>query len=140
MASLAKLFTRALSDIQLAPISNNETTTLSAGNAVYYYATFDIPNEESLFRIGMTVKVDIEYNSRKNVLSIPVAALNSRINGDTATVYIVRNAVKVPQEIKIGADDQLFVEVSSGLQPEDEVVVAQPAESKKVDDEGIFGL
>lgn len=87
-------------------------------------AAFHVPNPEGLLRPGLKAEFSIVVSTRENVLSIPRAA----IQGDAAErfVYIkdydLKNAF-VKTNVVLGAQNDQFVEVLSGLFPGDEVVV-----------------
>jgi len=86
-------------------------------------AAFHVANPEKLLRPGMKAEFSIVVSQREGVMSIP----RSAVQGDPAQrlVYVkdfeLKNAfVKAP--ITLGAQNDLFVEVVSGLLPGDEVV------------------
>jgi cobalt-zinc-cadmium efflux system membrane fusion protein len=86
-------------------------------------AAFHVANPERLLRPGMKAEFSIVVSQRENVMSIPRTA----VQGDPAQrfVYVkdfeLKNAfVKAP--VVLGAQNDRFVEVVSGLLPGDEVV------------------
>lgn len=86
-------------------------------------AAFHVANPEHRLRPGMKAEFSIVVSQRDNVLSIP----RSAVQGDPAQrfVYVkdyeLANAfVKAP--VRLGAQNDRFVEVVSGLLPGDEVV------------------
>lgn len=86
-------------------------------------AAFHVANPENVLRPGMKAEFNIVVSERENVMSIPRSALQ----GDPAQrfVYVkdyeLKNAfVKAP--VVLGAQNDRFVEVVSGLLPGDEVV------------------
>ncbi len=86
-------------------------------------AAFHVANPEHRLRPGMKAEFSIVVSQRDNVLSIP----RSAVQGDPAQrfVYVkdyeLANAfVKAP--VRLGAQNDRFVEVLSGLLPGDEVV------------------
>lgn len=86
-------------------------------------AAFHLANAEHLLRPGMKAEFSIVVSERENVLSIPREA----VQGDPAHRFIyvkdyeLKNAfVKAP--VVLGAQNDRFVEVISGLLPGDEVV------------------
>lgn len=86
-------------------------------------AAFHVANPEHQLRPGMKAEFSIVVSQRDNVLSIP----RSAVQGDPAQrfVYVkdyeLANAfVKAP--VQLGAQNDRFVEVVSGLLPGDEVV------------------
>lgn len=86
-------------------------------------AAFHMANPDQLLRPGMRAEFSIVVSQREGVLSIP----RSAVQGDSAQrfVYVkdydLKNAfVKAP--VMLGAQNDDFVEVTSGLLPGDEVV------------------
>lgn len=86
-------------------------------------AAFHVDNPDRLLRPGMKAEFSLVVSQRENVMSIP----RSAVQGDAAQrfVYIkdyeLKNAfVKVP--VALGAQNDRFAEVVSGLLPGDEVV------------------
>ena len=86
-------------------------------------AAFHVANPEKLLRPGMKAEFSIVVSQRENVMSIP----RSAVQGDPAQrfVYVkdfeLKNAfVKAP--VTLGAQNDRYVEVVSGLLPGDEVV------------------
>jgi cobalt-zinc-cadmium efflux system membrane fusion protein len=86
-------------------------------------AAFHVSNPERLLRPGMKAEFSVVVSQRENVMSIPRTA----VQGDPAQrfVYVkdfeLKNAfVKAP--VVLGAQNDRFVEVVSGLLPGDEVV------------------
>lgn len=86
-------------------------------------AIFRVPNEELKMRPGMRAEFSIVMAKRENVMSVPRAALQ----GDPANrvVYVkdfdLKNAfLRTP--VQVGAMNDRYVEIISGLMPGDEVV------------------
>jgi biotin carboxyl carrier protein len=86
-------------------------------------AAFHVANPEKLLRPGMKAEFSIVVSQRESVMSIP----RSAVQGDPAQrfVYVkdfeLKNAfVKAP--VTLGAQNDRYVEVVSGLLPGDEVV------------------
>ena len=86
-------------------------------------AAFHVANPESVLRPGMKAEFSIVVSARENVMTIP----RSAVQGDPAQrfVYVkdyeLKNAfVKAP--VVLGAQNDRYVEVVSGLLPGDEVV------------------
>jgi cobalt-zinc-cadmium efflux system membrane fusion protein len=84
---------------------------------------FTLQNQENSLRPGMNAECRVILNQRKNVLSVPRAALQ----GDNSRrfVYVkdfdLANAfIKTP--VQVGEMNDRFVEIVSGLLPADEVV------------------
>lgn len=110
------------------------------------------------FRPGMTANVDIQTESRANVLSVPIEAITSRSDSamqktadttkkkadnkkvekeiDSKEVIFVLNKSTVNlKKVKTGIQDNNFIEIKEGLSEKDKVVVAPySAVSRKLKD------
>lgn len=92
-----------------------ETNTLEAA--------FHVPNPETLLRPGMRAEFSIVASAREGVMAIPREAVQGDGAGRFVFVkdYELKNAfVKTP--VVLGAQNDRFAEVTSGLLPGDEVV------------------
>lgn len=74
---------------------------------------------------GMFSRLSINYDQRADALVVPRSALLE--DGGKPAVYVVRDGKAVRVELGLGYDDAGFVEVRTGLQPGDEVVIAGKA-------------
>ena len=86
-------------------------------------AIFELPNPEQLLRPDMRAEFSIVLSKREGVTSVPREALQGDATDRFLYVadYDLKNAfVKVP--VVIGAMNDRFVEITSGLLPGDEVV------------------
>ena len=71
----------------------------------------------------MTADVVIDVADKKDVLSLPLSALRSTLE-DSAVVYVLdENGMVVEKTIKTGLKDDQYIEIISGITPEDEVVI-----------------
>lgn len=91
------------------------------------------------FRPGMSASVDIQTNTKKGVLSIPIQAVTTRVDsveikGELVTekadnepkemvFVVVSDSVKL-QPVITGIQDSRFIEILSGLSIDDQIVVA----------------
>ncbi len=133
-------YSSTLRDIAPAPesITNEDTSGFavpgaSAGasrTAMYYNGQFDVDNADGRLRSYMTAQVRIVLGRAKGVLTIPSAALGARAADGSYGVQ-VRGTDGRPatRRITTGLDDQINVEVRSGLQQGEQVVLAQTADA-----------
>ncbi|AWH37611.1 efflux transporter periplasmic adaptor subunit [Stenotrophomonas sp. ZAC14D1_NAIMI4_6] len=133
-------YSSTLRDIAPAPesITNEDTSGFAAPGAsagasrtaMYYNGQFDVDNADGRLRSYMTAQVRIVLGRAKGVLTIPSAALGARAADGSYSVQ-VRGADGRPaaRRITIGLDDQINVEVRSGLQQGEQVVLAHTAEA-----------
>jgi len=84
-------------------------------------AEIDVRNEESSLAPGMFAEVVLDLRSHQGALVVPPAALVSE--GTSKAVFIVENGVVRKVPIKTDIDDGVWVEVTSGLSGDEEVVV-----------------
>ena len=113
-----------LDAVKLAPVHITDVTE-SANNAIYYYATFKVPNSQQKLRISMTAAVTIILDKRENVLTIPLSALGRMIAQDQYYVTVLRaDGEKEQVAVKIGLKDEAKVEILEGLAEGDEVVLS----------------
>ena len=86
-------------------------------------AAFHVSNPETLLRPGMRAEFSIVAASREGVMSVPREALQGDAAGRFVYVkdYELKNAF-VKTAVVIGAQNERFAEVTSGLLPGDEVV------------------
>jgi len=135
LGDAGRRYCSTLRDIAPAPesITNEDASSLtspalSAGSrtAMYYNGQFDVDNSDGRLRSYMTAQVRIVLGRAHNVLTIPSAALGARA-GDGSYSVQVRGADgrAVARRIAIGLDDQIQVEVRSGLKQGEQVVLAQ---------------
>jgi cobalt-zinc-cadmium efflux system membrane fusion protein len=101
----------------------SHVAVVADGDSATIEAAFHVPNPETLLRPGMKAEFSIVISQREGVMSIPRGA----VQGDVAErfVYIkdyeLENAF-VKTGVVLGAQNDRFVEVVSGLFPGDEVL------------------
>ena len=81
----------------------------------------DIPNPVQELTPGMFAEVTLDLQRHKNALVIPPAALITESLPRAVFVVSGRGSTEVP--VKTGIDDGVWVEVTSGLTGEEDVVV-----------------
>ncbi|MEG0186253.1 MAG: efflux transporter periplasmic adaptor subunit, partial [Stenotrophomonas sp.] len=131
-------YSSTLRDIAPAPesITNEDTSalaspSLSAGSrtAMYYNGQFDVDNADGRLRSYMTAQVRIVLGRARHVLTIPSAALGARAADGSYSVQVPgSDGQPLARRITIGLDDQIRVEVRSGLEEGEQVVLVQANE------------
>ncbi len=149
-------------------IANSATST---GVSIDQVTTFDVKvlllpesyqhlitdRSPNPFRPGMSATVDIQTETKTDVLSIPIQAVTTRL--DTAdmeqgeegitladedpkeVVFVVSAEMVRQREVKTGIQDNNFIEVLSGITLEEEVVVAPySAISRKLQDSTLIEI
>ncbi|MGB0839267.1 MAG: efflux RND transporter periplasmic adaptor subunit [Chitinophagales bacterium] len=88
------------------------------------------------FRPGMSCSVDIETKKLANIVTVPIQAVTTREIPDSLrtnetgeeelqeVVFIQVNGKVQPQNVKVGVQDEKYIEILDGLQGEESVVSA----------------
>jgi len=91
------------------------------GSSIKEYATYvEVVDSPKGLRPGMTAEVSIRVDQSENALQLPVQAVFER--GGRRFVLVHGAKGLAPQEVKIGANNDKFVVVQSGLQQDQEVL------------------
>jgi HlyD family secretion protein len=132
-------------------IANSATST---GISIDQVTTFDVKvlllhesyqrliseRSPNPFRPGMSATVDIQTETKTDVLSIPIQAVTTRVDTSDAqldgeditlidedpkeVVFVVSGEMVRLREVETGIQDNSFIEIRSGLTLDEEVVVA----------------
>jgi len=90
-------------------------------NLVIYPVEVEILDSDDRIRPGMTADLDIIVGEAENVICIPKHAV---INREGKTIVLVRKDGKfIPEEIVVGLDDNVKVEIKSGLSENDTLMI-----------------
>jgi HlyD family secretion protein len=104
------------------------------------------PGELNPFRPGMSATVDIQTETRKGILTVPIQSVTTRndttkiqvtpSNDDMRTlVFITDGTHAFAKDVKTGIQDNNFIEITTGLKEGDQVITAPfSAISKKLSD------
>ncbi|MWN32399.1 efflux RND transporter periplasmic adaptor subunit [Gilliamella sp. Pra-s65] len=117
--------------IEPAPESiNTETNAISSSSsttksAIYYNGLFDVDNPDHVLRISMTAQVYIVLSEAKDVLTIPSQAIQKKLGNNKAIVYLLNQSKEIEErEVTLGIDNNVNVEVKSGVKEGDTIVVS----------------
>lgn len=83
----------------------------------------DLPNPDGALRDGMYGRATIGLQDSNDHLSLPVACVLERTGKGKGAVRVVRDGRVARVPVELGADDGSLIEVVSGLEPRDQVVV-----------------
>ena len=98
-------------------------------NVVNYDVVVEITDPyDGLLRPEMTASVTIQLDARENVLAVPVKAVK-RERGKSV-VYALVNGRPHPREVKVGWKDSQWVEIVSGLEEGQTVLLDAPGAIK----------
>ncbi|HEY3319044.1 MAG TPA: HlyD family efflux transporter periplasmic adaptor subunit [Planctomycetota bacterium] len=88
-----------------------------------YPLNIDLRKGDLGIKPGVTTKVEIEITELKNVLQLPVTAVFTR---DGRNIAYVKDGKITAREVKIGSANDLFVEIVSGLNEGETVLLYEP--------------
>lgn len=133
-----RTFTGKLERIDPAPSSYSQSTSTASSSsssssssnsqAIYYNSDIIADNLDRTLRIDMTADVTIDIESKKNVSTLPLTALRTTKDKE-ATVFVLEGGQVHEKTIGIGIKDDQYVEVVSGLENTDSVVIGDDVES-----------
>ncbi|MFI5605833.1 efflux RND transporter periplasmic adaptor subunit [Amycolatopsis sp. NPDC051903] len=104
-----------------ATVSKVDLTPTSSGSVVSYGAQLALTNPPTGLRPGQSASVVITVAEADNVLSVPAAAVTT--TGTTNVVTVQQNGQNVPRQVEIGVRGESTVEIKSGLDEGDSVVL-----------------
>ncbi|CAM4133984.1 macrolide transporter subunit MacA [Serratia silvae] len=113
----SKRYDGVLKDIQPTPEKVN--------NAIFYYARFEVPNPQGLLRLQMTAQVHIQLAGVSDALVIPLAALGDQIADNRYHISVLKQGKEEKREVTIGIRNNVDVQIVSGLQAGEEVIVSR---------------
>jgi membrane fusion protein (multidrug efflux system) len=116
----AEIRVDAMPDEVYAAIIDRISPTINQTNGTFR-ATAYIDNRLGLLAPGMFGRFEIAYEKHENVLTIPSAAVLDE--GDETVVYVVDNGSAVRRIIQTGIEENGVVEVLTGLEASDRIVV-----------------
>ena len=103
-------------------------------------------------RPGMSASVDIQTETRKNILSVPIQSVTTRTdttNGKTSTsaenvrtlLFTTDGKYAFAKDVKTGIQDNNYIEITSGVKEGDQIVTAPfSAISKKLSDSTLIQI
>ncbi|WP_163715868.1 efflux RND transporter periplasmic adaptor subunit [Mangrovibacterium lignilyticum] len=90
------------------------------------------------FRPGMSATVDVQTDTRNDVIAVPIQAVTTRMPEDTAkdslqtteqkgaekqeVVFVMRDGRAYSQPVETGIQDNMSIEIESGLKAGDEII------------------
>ena len=107
---------------------NKITETADTTSAIYYYGKLVVPNERGVLRIGMTTHNTIVIGSVRDALIVPAMAVE--YGGGKARVKVLDGDRVVVREVKTGLSDNLNIQIVSGLEEGEEVILATMSQSE----------
>jgi HlyD family secretion protein len=95
--------------------------TIQSG-VVFYETTLELEKLDEMFRDGMSATADVVVEERKDVLLLPVGAV-SREGGSYYVTKMLGEKQSERIEIKVGLNNGRFMEILSGLEVGDRVLI-----------------
>ncbi len=89
---------------------------------ITYRVKVHITNPEKILKLGMTANLDFLLENREQILTVPKSAV--LVQGDKQFVFKVRNQKVFKGVVETGMEGEEFIEITSGLQPGEYVIVA----------------
>ena len=95
-------------------------------NNVTIYEVDLIPQEVlAIFRSGMNVTINFVEQSKENALLVPLEAVQREGEESFVMVKNAQNQEGLKQNVKVGISDDKNMEILSGLNPKDQVIVKE---------------
>lgn len=99
----------------------------TGGSLTTYPVTVSISNPPELLRVGMTAQINIITAENVDVVAAPVAALNVR-GEDVVVNVLLDNATVQEVVVETGTQGSNFVEITSGLEGGETVIIGDVGE------------
>lgn len=116
--------------------TSSSSTSSSSSSAVYYNGLFDVKNPDHRLRVSMTAQVTIVSGEAKNVLLVPVAAVEEDGPDQRAMIRVLEHDRVVVKPIKLGLKDSLNAQVLSGLNEGENIILGDSNSSPARADSG----
>ncbi|HBI02848.1 MAG TPA: RND transporter [Paenibacillaceae bacterium] len=117
----------ALNKEMTGSVSSISSTAINENGIAYFSAVIDLPKDNSI-KVGMTAEAKILNKQAKDVLSIPVKALQFDTDDKPYVLIKQEKGAPVKKYVKVGINDGKTVEITEGLK-EGQVVSYIPIES-----------
>ena len=135
LGATGKQYRGVLRAIEPGPtLLSGDDSTLKIGDdeAIYYNALFDVENPDNLLRFGMTAQVSIVLDSAVDVLLVPSQVLIKKSGPNPSYQVPVKNSDQVEyRNVKVGINNKVYVQILSGLNEGEEIVIGQSSASDK---------
>ncbi len=111
-----------------AKVLNIDPVGTVTSGVVTYPVTVALTDADAAVKPGLTANLAIEVDRRDNVLLVPTRAVHTQ--GTLKTVNVMRNVKSVATIVSTGLSNDTMVEITSGLNQGDQVVVSQTTTSQ----------
>lgn len=89
---------------------------------ITYRVKVHITNPEKILKLGMTANLDFLLENREQILTVPKSAV--LVQGEKQFAFKVRNQKVFKREVETGMEGEEFIEITSGLEAGENVIVA----------------
>jgi macrolide-specific efflux system membrane fusion protein len=113
---------------KVTSIAPTAASSSSSSSVVSYAVTIDVASPPKTLRSGMTSNITITTASAPQVLSVPAAAIRGT-NGNYSVLVLV-NGTPQAQPVEVGLMTSSLVEIKSGLNEGDEVVIGTSSQQR----------
>lgn len=90
------------------------------GNTTILNVIVEVLNPDNHIKPGFLANLEIDIDSRENVLLLPLECVVD--DGNTKSVTVVKNDKTIKRQIKTGIYDELYIEIIEGLSENDKVL------------------
>jgi macrolide-specific efflux system membrane fusion protein len=118
-------FDAVVRDVEPAPEGLAASDNLPADKAIYFNGLLEVANPDRQLRIGMTAQVSIVLDAATDVTLVPVSAVQQQ--GNRSFVQVMANGQPVERDVTTGLNDKVNIEIRSGLNEGDTVVLGAAA-------------
>ena len=99
--------------LRISPIVDAQSGT--------FKVTLAVPNQDAKLKAGMFTRVELKYDTHENVITIPYNALINQ--DDKLALYVIDGTNASRREVKLGYREGDTVEIVSGINPGEQVVI-----------------
>ncbi|MET1072670.1 MAG: efflux RND transporter periplasmic adaptor subunit [Umezawaea sp.] len=117
-----------------AKVTNVDLLPTTSNNVVQYGVDLALTNAPAALKPGQSASVEITVASATGVLAVPSAAVSTL--GAASTVTVLENGAETRKSVEIGVRGDQYVQVTSGLSENEQVVLPQVATGSGTQQQG----
>ena len=89
---------------------------------ITYRVKVHITTPDKILKLGMTANLDFLLENSGQILTVPKSAV--LVQGDEQIVLIIKDQQVFKRAVEIGMEGEEFIEITSGLQPGEQIITA----------------
>jgi HlyD family secretion protein len=89
---------------------------------ITYRVKVHVTTPDKLLKLGMTANLDFLLENSGQILTVPKSAV--LVQGDEQIVLIIKDQQVFKRAVEIGMEGEEFIEITSGLQPGEQIITA----------------